>query len=451
MSEPHILVVDDERDIRELVKEILEEEGYDVAVAENGEEARRVRRTRRPDLALLDVWMPDVDGVSLLKEWTEEQGAAFPVIMMSGHSAIETAVEATRLGAYDFIEKPLSLAKLLLTVKRALEVDRLQRENINLKRHIQPVEVVGKGIVMQQLRDKLKRVAQHDAWVLISGEAGSGKEMFARYIHAGSVRSNGPFVTVSVAAVTRENRAVELFGREDGEKIRYGYLEQANGGTLFLDELGDMEADIQAWLLAALESRSFLRINGTAPVQFDARIIAATHHNLELEVRAGQFRDDLYYHLNVVPVHIPPLREHYEDIPELVNYYINLFVNQDNLPYRSFTVAALNKLRNYAWPGNVRELKNLVQRMLILGSGDEISLDEVEIALGKPSAPLEAGVPYEFTLPLREAREQFEKAYLEHQLRESGGSVGRVAKTAGMERTHLYRKLRALGINPKED
>ena len=451
MSEPHILVVDDERDIRELVKEILEEEGYDVAVAENGEQARQVRRARRPDLALLDVWMPDVDGVSLLKEWTEEQGAAFPVIMMSGHSAIETAVEATRLGAYDFIEKPLSLAKLLLTVKRALEVDRLQRENISLKRHIQPVEVVGKSIVMQQLRDKLKRIAQHDAWVLISGEAGSGKEMFARYIHSCSVRSNGPFVAVSVAAVTRENRAVELFGREDGEKIRYGYLEQANGGTLFLDELGDMEADIQAWLLAALESRSFLRINGTAPVQFDARIVAATHHNLELEVRAGQFREDLYYHLNVVPVHIPPLRERYEDIPELVNYYINLFVNQDNLPYRSFTVAALNKLRNYTWPGNVRELKNMVQRMLILGSGDEISLDEVEIALGKPSAPLDAGVPHEFTLPLREAREHFEKAYLEHQLRESGGSVGRVAKTAGMERTHLYRKLRALGINPKED
>ena len=406
-------------------------------------------RARRPDLALLDVWMPDVDGISLLKEWTEEQGAAFPVIMMSGHSAIETAVEATRLGAYDFIEKPLSLAKLLLTVKRALEVDRLQRENINLKRHLQPVEVVGKSIVMQQLRDKLKRVAQHDAWVLISGDAGSGKEMFARYIHSCSVRSNGPFVTVSVASITRENRAVELFGREDGEKIRYGYLEQANGGTLFLDELGDMEADIQAWLLAALESRSFLRINGSAQVQFDARIIAATHHNLELEVRAGQFREDLYYHLNVVPVHIPPLREHYEDIPELVNYYINVFVNQDNLPYRSFTVAALNKLRNYAWPGNVRELKNLVQRMLILGSGDEISLDEVEIALGKPTAPLDAGVPYEFNLPLREAREQFEKAYLEHQLRESGGSVGRVAKAAGMERTHLYRKLRALGINPK--
>jgi two-component system nitrogen regulation response regulator NtrX len=228
-------------------------------------------------------------------------------------------------------------------------------------------------------------------------------------------------------------------------------MEQANGGTLFLDELGDMEADIQAWLLAVLESRSFLRINGSAPVQFDARIIGATHRNLEQEVRAGRFREDLYYHLNVVPVHVPPLREHYEDIPELVNHYINVFVNQDNLPYRTFTVAALNKLRNYAWPGNVRELKNLVQRMLILGSGDEISLDEVEIALGKPTAPVETGAPHEFNLPLREAREQFERAYLEHQLRETGGSVGRVAKAAGMERTHLYRKLRALGINPKED
>lgn len=451
MSKPNILVVDDERDIRELVKEILEEEGYEVTVAENGEQARRARRARRHDLVLLDIWMPDVDGISLLQEWMEEQGGAFPVVMMSGHSTIETAVEATRLGAYDFLEKPLSLAKLLLTIKRALEVDKLKRENTSLKRHVAPVEPVGRSIVMQQLRDKLKRVAQHDAWVLISGEAGSGKELFARYVHACGLRGAGPFVSVNAAAISRDNRAEDLFGREEGDKVRYGYLEQANGGTLFIDGLGDMDPEIQAWLAAALDSRSFSRLNGSTPVPFDARVIGATHCNLEQAVRAGKFRGDLYYHLNVVPAHLPPLREHCEDIPDLVNHYVNAFVSQEGLPYRSFTVAALNRLRNHTWPGNVRELKNLVHRLLILGAGSEIGLDEAQLALGTYQPPADAArAPFEFSLPLREARENFEKAYLEHQLRESAGSVSRVAKAAGMERTHLYRKLRALGINPKE-
>lgn len=446
MSMAYVLVVDDERDIRELVKEILVDEGYEVAIAENGEAARRGRRERRPDLVLLDIWMPDIDGISLLKEWGAEEGDALPpVIMMSGHGTVETAVEATRLGAYDFLEKPLSMAKLLLTIKRALEADRLRRENLGLRRHDQTVtEPVGHGTVMHHLREQVKRIAQHDAWVLITGEPGSGKELFARYLHANSVRRNGPFIE---AGVPQGNPAIELFGSEEGGKIHYGRFEQANSGTLFLDEIGDMDAALQARLLRTLQSRSFMRVGGSEPVKLDARVLAATHHDLAQDVQAKRFREDLYYQLNVVPLRVPPLREHCEDVPELLNYYMNVFVNQDNLPYRRFSMAAQNRLRNYPWPGNVRELKNLVQRLLILGTGAEIGADEVDAALGEAPVSITATSTMGFDLPLREARDRFEKAYLEYQLRETGGNITKVAKLAGMERTHLYRKMRALGIS----
>ncbi|MEQ6340958.1 MAG: sigma-54 dependent transcriptional regulator [Gammaproteobacteria bacterium] len=446
MSMAYVLVVDDERDIRELVKEILVDEGYEVAIAENGEAARRARRERRPDLVLLDIWMPDIDGISLLKEWGAEEGDALPpVIMMSGHGTVETAVEATRLGAYDFLEKPLSMAKLLLTIKRALEADRLRRENLGLRRHDQTVtEPVGHGTVMHHLREQAKRIAQHDAWVLITGEPGSGKELFARYLHANSMRRNGPFID---AGVPQGNPAIELFGSEEGGKIHYGRFEQANGGTLFLDEIGDMDAALQARLLRTLQSRSFMRVGGSEPVKLDARVLAATHHDLAQDVQTKRFREDLYYQLNVVPLRVPPLREHCEDVPELLNYYMNVFVNQDNLPYRRFSMAAQNRLRNYPWPGNVRELKNLVQRLLILGTGAEIGADEVDAALGEAPASMTATSTLGFDLPLREARDRFEKAYLEYQLRETGGNITKVAKLAGMERTHLYRKMRALGIS----
>ncbi|MDA1107160.1 MAG: sigma-54 dependent transcriptional regulator [Proteobacteria bacterium] len=456
MTAAYILVVDDEPDIRRLVQEILQDEGYEVSVAESGSAAREARRARRPDLTLLDIWMPDIDGISLLKEWGEGGVLSSPVIMMSGHGTVETAVEATRLGAYDFIEKPLSMAKLLLTVERALEADRLRRENIGLRRHAQPVaEPLGKSAVMQQLREQVRRIAQHETWVLVTGEPGSGKEVAARYLHMQSPRRAGPFVEVGVAAIARENSAVELFGSEAGDKIHFGHLEQASGGTLFLDEIGDMDSATQARLLSALENRTFLRVGGTQPVAVNVRVVAATHRDLQQEVQAGRFREDLYYHLNVVPLRVPALREHSEDVPELLNYYVNGFVNQEGLPYRSFSVAAQNRLRNYPWRGNIRELRNLVQRLLILGSGAEIALEEVEVALGAaPRAP--AGTPPlfsakdDFDLPLREARDQFEKAYFEHQLRKTGGSIGKVATLAGMERTHLYRKLRALGIDVRQ-
>lgn len=452
MTAPYILVVDDERDISELVKEILEDEGYEIAIANNGQEARRARRVRRPDLILLDIWMPDVDGITLLKEWSEEGGLDSPVIMISGHGTVETAVEATRLGAYDFIEKPLSLAKLLLIVRRAIEADKLQRENIGLRQQIHPLsKPIGSSAVMKALCDQVQRIAQHNAWVLINGEPGSGKELFARYLHACSPRAKGPFIDVGVAAIAGENSAVELFGSEEGERIHYGRLEQANGGTLFLDEVGDMDPAVQAKLLSTLENRSFLRVGGTEAVQFDVRVVAATHRDLEQDVKAGRFREDLYYQLNVVPLQIPPLREHSDDISELIDYYVDVLAARENLPLKHFSGAAKNRLRNHYWAGNVRELKNLVQRLLILSKNDEVSQDEVETALGSKSEVIIPGLAAIFDLSLRDARKQFEKAYFEYQLRQGKGNMGRVANTAGIERTHLYRKLKELSIKTKQE
>ncbi|NOY61699.1 MAG: sigma-54-dependent Fis family transcriptional regulator [Gammaproteobacteria bacterium] len=454
MSAAHILVVDDETDIRELVKEILVDEGYEVSVADSGEEACQQLRLRRPNLILLDIWMPGIDGISLLKQWVEDGGLSAPVIIMSGHGSVETAVEATRLGAYDFIEKPLSLSKLLVTVKRALELEKLNQESASLRKHLQPLnEPLGKSVLMQTLREQAKRIAKHSAWVLINGEAGSGKELLARYIHSSSTRHDGPFIDLSVAALDRENAAAELFGSEHDGKIRYGWLERANGGTLFLDEIGDMHLSIQGKLLSTLESGSFHRVDGMEAVKLDLRIIAATHMDLEQAVKQQRFREDLFYRLNVVPLTVPALKARCEDIPELLDYYVDQFVSQENLPYRRFSVAAQNCLRNYTWPGNVRELKNLVQRLLILSTDTVIECDAVERALGEQphmskNASADAGCS--FDLPLREAREQFERQYLEHQLRAVGGSVGKAAKLAGMERTHLYRKLRALGIDSKQ-
>ncbi len=453
MSSPYILVVDDEPDIRELVRDILEDEGYSVTTAENGEAARAALRERRPDLILLDIWMPDIDGISLLKEWAEGEGLPCPVIIMSGHGTVETAVEATRLGAYDFLEKPLSLAKLLLTVERALEAERLAQENVGLRRHVQPViEPVGHSQVMQRLREQVKRIAQHDTWVLVSGEPGSGRETFARYLHANSSRRDRPFVDVSLGATPEGNFALEFFGSEREGRIHYGRLEQANGGTLFLDEVADMDLAAQAQLAGAFETGEFLRVGGTEPVKIDIRVVAATKKDLQAEVNAGNFREDLFYHLNVVPLEIPPLREHREDVPELLSFYVDYFVTHEKMPYRHFSVAAQNFLRNYDWPGNILELRNLVQRVLILGAGEEVSLEDVESVMGgMKRESVQGGVHgISFDQPLRKAREDFERAYLEYHLDKYGGNVSKMAQEVGMERTHLYRKLRGVGIEIKD-
>ncbi len=446
----HILVVDDEPDIRRLLKEILEDEHYTVETAESAEAARQICQHNYPDLALLDIWMPDTDGISLLKEWKGE-GLDMPVVMISGHGSVETAVEAVRFGAYDFIEKPLSTAKLLVTVEQALQNDRLRKENLRLRQHLEPAStVIGKSAAMQRLREQIERIAATDSWVLITGEPGSGKGVVACCIHNQSPRKIGQLVDVSLAAIPAQNIAVQLFGSEERSVVRTGRFEQASGGTLFLDEIGDMDLDIQAKLLSALEERRFLRVGGSQYVDIDVRIIAATNQDLEKAVAEGRFREDLYYRLNVLPIHVLPLREHLEDVPDLVNFYLNWMVEKERLPYRRFTTGTLNLLRNHVWPGNVRELKNLVQRLLILNRGEEVTREEVELALGSRGADAVDRVPEAlFQLPLREARDRFEKAYLEHHLRQSGGNVSELAQVAGMERTHLYRKLKGLGISPK--
>jgi len=450
MSTGYILVVDDETDIRRLVQEILEDEEYEVATAENAQAARQMYAARRPDLVLLDIWMPDTDGITLLKEWSHDQSLPIPVVMMSGHGTVETAVEAIRLGAYDFIEKPLTTAKLLVTVERALEAARLQQENLSLRRRAEVVTTpVGKSRTMKQLRDTIERIAAHDSWVLITGEPGSGKEVAARYLHSRSARRDHPFVELNLAAVPAQNMAVQLFGSESAGESQPGLFEQAAGGTLFVDQIGDLDLATQSRLLNVLEEGRFLRIGGKQPVTLDVRILAATNQDLPQLIRNGRFREDLYYRLNVVPLTIPPLREHREDVPELVSFYVDWMVEKERLPYRRFTTGALNLLRNHAWPGNIRELKNLVQRLLILSHGEEISDADVSLALSSARAEAggEAFPAALFDLPLREARDRFEKAYLEHHLRLAGGNVGDIVAAVGMERTHLYRKLKGLGID----
>ena len=450
MSKGYILVVDDEPDIRDTVRDILDDEGYQVGVAESADDARRLLRERRPDAVLLDIWMPVLDGISLLKEWAAEGDLPCPVIMMSGHGTVETAVEATRLGAYDFLEKPLSIAKLLLTLDRALQADRLHSENLDLKQARPWSDPIGRSSIMQRLREQVRRVAQHDTWVLITGEAGSGRETFARFLHAQSSRRDRLFVDVTVSSIEPGNAARELFGTEQDGHIHYGRLERASGGVLFLDEVADMDLDVQARLVGALDTGSFLRVGGVDPVQIDVRIVAATRHNLEERVHAGSFREDLFYQLNVVPIHVPALREHSEDVPDLLQSCVDHFTRYERLPYRRFDIAAQNFLRGHSWPGNIRELKNLVQRLLIIGGNGEIGLEEVRAAMGTPAVGGAGGVAISFDQPLRQARDEFEKAYLQYQFDKHEGNVAKMAQEVEMERTHLYRKLRSVGVEVRD-
>ena len=451
MNPGYILVVDDEPDIRRLMQEILEDEHYKVTTVENAAAARTAVKKQRPDLVLLDIWMPGTDGISLLREWSESGALEMPVIMISGHGTVETAVEATRLGAYDFIEKPLSMGKLLVTIERALENDKLRRENLRLRRQAEPMATLtGKSPVMQQLRENIERIAATDAGVLITGEPGSGKAVAARYLHAHSPRQEGPFVEVSLTAVSAAQLAAQLFGQEQKDAVTPGCIEQAAGGTLLLNEIGGLDLAAQSRLLDALEQKRFTRVGGHEPVALDTRVLAASDQDLHKAVEEKRFREDLYYRLNVVPLRIPSLREHHEDVPELINFYVNWMVDNEHLPYRKFTTGALNLLRNYSWPGNVRELRNVVQRLLILHRGEEVAEGEVEQTLGAPSpVSSQSYPPALLEMPLRDARDQFEKAYLEHHLKRTGGNVAEVARMSGMERTHLYRKLKQLGVNPK--
>ncbi len=453
MTKTRILVVDDEPDIRQLLQEILEDEDYEVRVAENASRARLLRREFAPDLILLDIWMPEEDGISLLHEWLNE-GRLCPVVMMSGHATVETAVEATRLGAYDFLEKPISMAKLLVTLEHALESTHSRQDSPGQKRRGDvAIEPLGKSATMERLRDQARRLAQHDAGVLLMGEPGCGKATLARYLHANSPRRDGPFVDVSVGALDPEHAAIDWFGQREGGRTQPGLLEQARGGTLYLSELTQMDEDSQLRLLAALESHGFSRVGDSEIIPLDVRIVASTQFQMEDEVRQGRFRSELFYRLNAVTLKVPPLREHSEDVPELLKFYVDYFVGREKLAYRRFPVPVQNHLRHLAWPGNIRELKNLVQRLLILGSGEEIDLEEVKSALDsatQQASPSIRNPPDFYDLPLKEAREHFEKGYLEYHLEKYGGNVARLSQAIGLERTHLYRKLNTLGIKFKE-
>jgi two-component system nitrogen regulation response regulator NtrX len=432
-----ILVVDDEANIRALIDEILSEEGYDVTTAADAREARAARTGQDFDLVLLDIWMPDTDGISLLREWSEG-GPLGTVVMMSGHGTVDTAVEATRLGAVDFIEKPVSLAKLLRTVEKAL-AQRRQRERRGAG--AQTPLTAGKSQTMRALREQVARVAQHRAPVLFTGESGSGRELFARYLASLGSHAKNPFVAAVGGDLTDDSAQRELLG-DGGEP---GAFERAEGGILFIRELGELSGNAQRLLLAALEQGSYRPGGQTADRPFNCRVVSSAFPGFE---RSETLRPELLSHLSVVVIRVPPLREYSEDVPELLRHHVDLLVDTEGLPFRRFSVAAQNRLRNYPWPGNVRELRNMVKRLLILGGPEEISLAEVEAQLATDTAEREPLVKQDLlALPLREAREHFERAYLQQQLLLCGGKVGQLAKRVGMERTHLYRKLRSLGVD----
>ena len=448
MSGPHILVVDDEADIRGLLKEILSEEGYEVDVAANAVQARASRARQSPDLVLLDIWMPDVDGISLLREWSASTTDGCPVVMMSGHGTVETAVEATRLGAFDFVEKPLSLAKLLHTVERALDAGKRRRQSGKLFAP-QLLAPVGKSKIMQQLRAELQQIAPNPSSVLLIGEPGSGREAFARYLHERGPRASSPFVTLVASSLREEDAENRLFGREEaGGRGRPGLLEEVADGTLFIHEIEDLPLPVQRLLVGVLEAGRFTRLGGSEQIDFRARMLSSAQPGIESRAGPDGFRRDLLAHLNMLIVRAPPLRDYAEDVPELLRHYVDRVVDAEGLPFRRFSVAAQNRLRNYPWPDNVRELKNLVHRLLIQKGQEEIRLEEIERELAVQAPPGEPLVKQDLlALPLREAREQFERAYLQQQLLLCNGKVGQLAKRVGMERTHLYRKLRSLGVD----
>jgi len=449
VTSSQVLVVDDEADIRALIQDILSDEGYVVTAAADAGEARDARADTKFDLILLDIWMPDTDGITLLREWSDGGDLTCPVVIMSGHGTVDTAVEATRLGAFDFVEKPLSLAKLLRTVEAALDSTDKQS---SAARSMLPslLAPVGRSALMQGLREKVQQYAEHDESVLLSGEPGTGRGAFARYLHALSGRADEPLISLTAASLTERNAEEQLLGREKDGEILAGAFERAGSGALVIDELTDLNDTAQKALLAAIEDRSYRRIDGNETVKLNARVIATIGTDYESKIKGGSLRRDLVAHLSVLNLRVPPLREYSEDVPELLAYYVDKLVDSEGLSFRRFSVAAQNRLRNYPWPDNVRELKSLVRRLLLSGSDKDIALDEVEVEISAGAPADEPLVKQDLlSLPLREAREKFERAYLQQQLVLCDGKVGQLAKRVGMERTHLYRKLRSLGVDFK--
>jgi two-component system nitrogen regulation response regulator NtrX len=454
---PDILIVDDESDIRELVAGILEDEGYGARTARDSDDALAAIKARRPSLVFLDIWLQGsrLDGLQLLGTVKEEH-PELPVVMISGHGNIETAVSAIKLGAYDFIEKPFKADRLVLVANRALENMRLKREVKDLKALAPlPSSLVGRSPAMGQLRQTLEKVAPTNSRILIVGAAGAGKELAARNIHNMSNRASGPFVVINAAAITPERMETELFGVEasnGSQGRRVGALEEAHTGTLFIDEIGDLPRETQNKILRVLVDQTFQRVGGTTKVSVDVRIISSTGRNLEAEVAAGRFREDLYHRLSVVPIRVPPLTERREDIPDLVFYFVDQISQQTGLPKRKIGEDAIAVLQSHDWPGNVRQLRNNVERLMILAGGDpdaviSASMLPQDVGSMVPNMPNGNGGEHLMGLPLRDAREVFEREYLVAQINRFGGNISRTAEFVGMERSALHRKLKALGID----
>ena len=451
-----ILIVDDEMDIREIVSGILSDEGHGTRTAKNSDEALNAIQARRPSLVFLDIWLQGskLDGLQVL-EIVKQQNPNLPVVMISGHGNIETAVSAIKLGAYDFIEKPFKADRLVLIAERALENSRLKREVSDLKVKSGSVtRMVGKSTSVNQLRQVIDRVAPANSRIMVTGQSGSGKELTARMIHDASARSSGPFVVVNAATITPETMEHELFGSEgvSGEGRYVGKLEEAHGGSLYIDEIADMPRETQGKILRVLVEQNFTRVGGTTRVNVDVRIISSSARDLAGAIAEGTFREDLFHRLSVVPIRVPSLSERRDDIPELITFFMDQITANAGLPKRRIAEDAMAILQSHDWPGNVRQLRNNVERLMILASGEpdaEISADMLPSEVGAlvPATPTGAGGEKLMSLPLRDAREVFEREYLMAQVSRFGGNISRTAEFIGMERSALHRKLKSLGID----
>jgi len=450
-----ILVVDDEADIRDLMAGILSDEGYATRMASDSDGVMSAITQRRPHLVVLDIWLQGskLDGIQILDVLKREH-ADLPVVIISGHGTIETAVAAIKKGAYDFIEKPFKADRLVLVTQRALETSRLKREVKALKQ-LAPSTLIGKSSSMNQLRQTVEKISPTNSRILIVGPAGAGKELTARAVHAHSARANGPFIVINAAAMMPERMELELFGAEqpvNGGGRKVGALEEAHGGTLFIDEIADMPRETQNKILRVLVEQTFQRVGGSNKVQVDVRIISSTGRNIEAEIAAGKFREDLYHRLSVVPIRVPPLAERRDDIPLLIEYFMEQISLATGLPRRLIGEDAMAVLQSHDWPGNVRQLRNNVERLMILAGGDPeavINADMLPQDVGSmvPSMPGGDGGEHLMGLPLRDAREVFEREYLVAQISRFGGNISRTAEFVGMERSALHRKLKALGID----
>ena len=451
-----ILVVDDERDIRELVAGILEDEGYDVRTAASSDEAIAALNERKPSLVFLDIWLQGsaMDGLDIL-DLIQANFPGVPVVMISGHGTMETAVSAIKRGAYDYIEKPFKVDRLIVVASKALEYLRLQRENTDLKKFgTQADEIVGKSSAINHLRSAIERVAQTNSRVMIMGPSGSGKELVARTISRISHRKEGPFVVLNAAAITPDRMEIELFGTEangSGNR-RVGALEEAHGGTLYLDEISDMPLETQGKILRVLVDQTFQRVGGTQRIKVDVRVMSSSSRDLEGDLAEGRLREDLFHRLSVVPIRVPGLAERRDDIPLLIEHFMDVISGQTGLPRRRIAEDAMAILQSHDWPGNIRQLRNNVERLMILTGGDPnavITADLLpsEVGAALPPVPTGSGAEQIMALPLREAREVFEREYLSAQIKRFGGNISRTSEYIGMERSALHRKLKTLGLN----